>query len=189
MKEPQELIIIDMMFGDANGVIERQEKRGQNALQRADVFPLDMQSPQADYERLGFVFGEHVDECFVAVTFPEGWSKRPTDHSMHTDVLDEHGRKRFGIFYKAAFYDRSAIAYSLNTRYRGAYLDHDYRNGESAWRVVDTATDETLQEWRHKSDDMTAAFKKQDEFRREAERWLDKNYPEWRDPFAYWENQ
>src|SRR6185436_8068032 len=34
--------------------------------------------------------------------------KIATDHSMYTDLVDDKGRVRASIFYKAAFYDRKA---------------------------------------------------------------------------------
>ena len=44
----------------------------------------------------------------MPATLPPGWSRQGSDHAMWAHLLDEHGRQRVGIFYKAAFYDRSA---------------------------------------------------------------------------------
>lgn len=91
------------------GGIEAQEKRGQVEQAKKQTLPQDLK--RAEFEALGFVFGEPLDDLFVNVTFPTGWEKKPTDHSMWTDIVDETGKKRGAIFYKAAFYDRSAHAY------------------------------------------------------------------------------
>ena len=49
------------------------------------------------------------DDLFTDVKLPQGWRIQPTNHSMWSDLLDEAGVKRAAIFYKAAFYDRSAF--------------------------------------------------------------------------------
>lgn len=70
---------------------------------------------------LGFTLGEvdPRDPLFREVTLPPGWSKQATDHSMHSDVVDQHGRARVGVFYKAAFYDRRADCHVIGLH---AYL-------------------------------------------------------------------
>jgi hypothetical protein len=88
------------------GGIEAQEKAGQVAFETSETLPKDC--PKEALEKLGFVFGEEADDIFVKVKFPDGWKKRATGHSMWTDLLDETGKKRGSIFYKAAFYDRKA---------------------------------------------------------------------------------
>ena len=57
---------------------------------------------------MGIVFGKEVDDLFVEVTLPAGWKKEATDHSMWSKLVDDKGRERASIFYKAAFYDRDA---------------------------------------------------------------------------------
>jgi len=68
-------------------------------------------------ECMGFVYGEKIDDLFVAVTPPEGWRMRPTDHGMYTDIIDGQGRLRGSQFYKAAFYDRDAF-FHFKTRFQ-----------------------------------------------------------------------
>jgi hypothetical protein len=68
-------------------------------------------------ERLGFVFGEVIDEKFVEVTAPEGWGLRRTDHGMYSDIVDNLGRVRGSQFFKAAAYDYEAF-YHFSPRYR-----------------------------------------------------------------------
>jgi len=58
---------------------------------------------------MGIVFGEKVDDLFTSVTLPEGWHKEATEHAMWSKLIDDQGRERASIFYKAAFYDRSAF--------------------------------------------------------------------------------
>ena len=62
------------------------------------------------YEQMGItgIVPTPGDDLFFNVVLPEGWEVRETDHSMHSDLFDAEGKRRGGIFYKAAFYDRRA---------------------------------------------------------------------------------
>lgn len=94
--------------------IKTQEKRGQIEQSFAETLPIQGTSTPKEiavFEALGFKFGGKVDDLFIETTFPEGWRKKPTSHDMWTDILDDKGVKRGSIFYKAAFYDRSAEVY------------------------------------------------------------------------------
>lgn len=95
------------------GGIERQEKAGQAALVASTNMPLEMSPSREAFEKEGFVFGDKIDDIFVAATLPPGWTRRGTEHAMWSDIFDEQGRKRVEVFYKAAFYDRRAEAYLL----------------------------------------------------------------------------
>jgi len=97
-------------LGNPAGFIEASEARGQQELLESDVLPVDMSPSREAFERAGFKFGEPVqdDPIFVKATLPTGWSRKGSDHSMWTYIVDEQGRERVSIFYKAAFYDRSA---------------------------------------------------------------------------------
>lgn len=92
--------------------IEDQESRGQAELVNSTSLPTNpgRRGDRAAYEALGFVFGDPIpgDEMFTAMTLPPGWKKQATDHAMWSSVVDELGRERVAVFYKAAFYDRSA---------------------------------------------------------------------------------
>lgn len=108
------------------GGIEASEARGQVQLVESDVLPSEIRDPRGTpkgagrsiLEAWGFVFGDLVegDPLFVAVTLPDGWKKERTDHSMWSHVVDERGRRRCQVFYKAAFYDRKA-ALHVSARY------------------------------------------------------------------------
>lgn len=165
------------------GGIEAQEAAGQRAM-ASSFRTLPKEMDRAIAERFGFVFGEDDDELFVNVTAPEGWAIRPTDHSMHSDIVDGKGRVRGTIFYKAAFYDRRADG-RWTPRYR---VENEYAEGwvAIASRVVDSATGETLfsepvpaeggDEWRRR-----------DVSDRIAIDHLTSRFPDYRDPAAYWD--
>jgi hypothetical protein len=165
------------------GGIEAQEAAGQRQMASSfRTLPKDMD--RAPAEIFGFKFLADADDLFVNVLAPEGWAIRPTDHSMNSDIVDDKGRVRGGIFYKAAFYDRSA-----NGHWRGRYrLENEYGVDYrvTATKAVDTATGETLfsipiptgggTEWeRREIVDKTAAAQ------------LAERFPDFRDVTAYWD--
>ncbi|HEY9395862.1 MAG TPA: hypothetical protein VIP58_17045 [Nocardioides sp.] len=107
----------------AMGGIEAQEAQGQRELVASAVLPFPgWNSSDADFEALGFTFGDKVpgDDLFREATLPPGWTRKGTEHAMHTDVLDERGIARVGVFYKAAFYDRRADMHIINVGGRAA---------------------------------------------------------------------
>lgn len=94
------------------GGIERQEKEGQQTFVAADRLPVKGLGDQEKLKALGFVFGkvlEGKDRIFIEAKLPPGWKKVATDHSMWSDLIDDTGRKRAAIFFKAAFYDYHAF--------------------------------------------------------------------------------
>ncbi len=108
--------------------IEASEKLGQIQLVRSTNMPLELDKEQ--FEKAGFTFGKPIDECFQEATLPQGWTREATSHSMHSDILDERGRRRASVFYKAAFYDRRANAY-LTRRFRVEDHYEDKPGGDS----------------------------------------------------------
>lgn len=138
--------------GDFGNVIENMEAAGQCELVVSDVLPIEMGAfrdssvaARTFYEKLGFVFGEPVegDPLFIHAKLPPGWKKRHTNHAMWSDIIDEKGRKRVGVFYKAAFYDRKAHM-CIEPRYTMRDLswsaDGMTRTEAHGWVVIDTAT-------------------------------------------------
>lgn len=112
-----------MLFGRDPGGIEAMEARGQSELVHSEVLPTDgLKKHKALLERWGFTIGEPVsdDPLFTRATLPSGWKRRKTDHLMWSEILDEQGRVRLRLFYKAAFYDRRAHT-SLEPRYEVEY--------------------------------------------------------------------
>jgi hypothetical protein len=111
-KDPAEQMAIlaeGMITGSASSFIERQERDGQRQLVNSDRLPADC-GDHAPWLALGFTFGDPdpSDPLFMPATLPPGWQRKATDHSMGSIIVDTLGRERVSIFYKAAFYDRSA---------------------------------------------------------------------------------
>ena len=116
------LLHLALSMSSSGRYIEEMEADGQRQLVHSDVLPAE--GPWADHtgwrgprdgvtlESLGFVKGDPVpgDEMFVHATLPPGWAREGSDHAMWSYITDERGVRRVSIFYKAAFYDRSAHA-------------------------------------------------------------------------------
>lgn len=158
------------------GGIEAQEKRGQIEQSFSETLPVRLQEPRSDFEKLGFVFGQE-DGLFVEAKFPDGWRKKPTDHAMWTEIVDEKGRKRGMIFYKAAFYDQRAHAF-LEPRFS---VDDNYAEKDRTVSVVDACGKVDKKILILQNHDTAGVLA-----REEIKAWLDENYPDWKSPLAYW---
>lgn len=163
------------------GGIERQEAEGQRTLVASAMLPKEIHgATREQLTALGFKFGADVDELFVTCELPPGWTKSGTKHAMHSDLLDGQGRKRAGIFYKAAFYERRADM-SMQRRY-GV---ESWRDGSSdkVRRVDVTDCGQVIKEFgevgRTAWDAMAA-------LEAEAKAWLTATHPEWQSPLACW---
>lgn len=165
------------------GGIEAHEAAGQQMLCKSELLPIDLQRvPRKVFEDLGFTFGEPVDSVFVKGTLPPGWQIKPTEHSMWNDLVDEKGRKRGGMFYKAAFYDRSAFM-----RLTGRYSYSAYEEGSSKDVHAVAALDcgkvlHTFGEYKRTGD-----YDLADSLREMAKAWLNEHYPEWQNESSYWD--
>lgn len=182
----------------ASGMIESQEAQGQQSFVNSTTLPTKIMTDKGKeiLESFGVVFGDTVegDPMFQHVTLPDGWTRAGTSHSMHSDVLDSKGRKRIGVFYKAAFYDRSAHM-SLSRRY-STHQDYKRRDEEKIYVAI--VADGYVAEKPHDTkiiyttdpipcpetgDDWDAY----DKTNKDAKEWLDEHYPDWNDPAAYWD--
>ena len=178
-------IALAAMLG-ASGIIEAQEVQGQRELVRSSVLPAEFRH-RAAFERLGFTFGEPVagDSLFVNATLPPGWTRQGSDHAMWSYLLDDKGRRRVSVFYKAAFYDRDARM-SLDQRYKIG-RDYDAPENVSVVRVKDH--DGTVL-WESERVTIPAGEKRwntDDRLEAQAHEWLTANRPAWRDVIAAWD--
>ena len=156
--------------------IERSEKRGQEELVQSQILPTKYNGDKKeDFEKIGIKFGKVCDgdSMFQEVVLPDGWKKVATDHPMWSKLVDDQGRKRAGIFYKAAFYDRDAFM-NIIPRFSTDSYKHDGKNV-----VLDG--DKELVEFRFEG------YEAREQARILGQNWLDKNYPDWKDATAYWD--
>lgn len=169
------------------GGIEASEARGQAQLVRSEVLPKEIRpADRAALEAGGVVFGDPVegDDLFVHAKLPPGWSKVATDHAMWSKLVDDKGRERAGIFYKAAFYDRKAHL-RCTTRYA---IDRAYPKDPcdlAQIRAFVKDSDGTVLFDAGWSTRAPGSFEDPAEVACEA--WLDEHRPGWRDPSKHWD--
>lgn len=165
------------------GGIEAQEAAGQATFCASQILPKDLHHvTREQLEAIGFKFGADHDDIFVNATLPAGWTKKATDHSMWSHLLDAKGRKRARIFYKAAFYDRRASLsmdprYSLSSFQDGADKEHRRvcaMDGETEIHVFGEYESAT-------------GYEECKAMELAAEAWMKEHYPEFRNDFAYWD--
>lgn len=187
-KDDPMMILMDAMIMGTSGAIERQEARGQRELVNSEVLPTKMRPPEfrTAIEEAGGKVLDAVkgDDLFTNVTLPAGWKKESTDHSMWSKLVDEKGRERASIFYKAAFYDRDAFL-NGNTRFG---IGRDYDRKDEGGRELYYVTDGGVRQ----SQEFAGARKSRENgWRSEgaelADAWLTEHYPDWRNPGAYWD--
>ncbi len=175
------------------GGIERQEAKGQQDFVAAETLPTDMgrsgtnPDVKSILESWGFKFLGLVpgDPIFQRVEFPSGWKKEATDHSMWSHLIDEKGRKRGAIFYKAAFYDRSAHL-SLNRRFL-ILCDYDRldKKHEIVMKVMDG--DDVIFSTDVVSEPAERRWEVTDAQTSIAKQWLEERFPDFENPAAYWD--
>jgi hypothetical protein len=197
--------------GSPDGFIEGMEAAGQRELVKSEGARLpvegtindrwsrdDKPSTREILEGWGFKLGEPVegDDIWIHAELPEGWKLLPTDHSMWSEIRDDKGRKRCGLFYKAAFYDRSCHL-TLDRRFGRTTEDVD-KSGDFWGSRIGIVTDCgqeierfgpfenpcTTKEEYYKLKDNERAITRAENATKD---WLNKNYPDWESVTAYWD--
>ncbi|SET51723.1 hypothetical protein [Nonomuraea wenchangensis] len=114
------LLLADAMGpGGPSASIERMEAQGQREIVNSTVLPSRLNyGTEDELTALGFKLGDKVagDPLFRHAELPTGWKREGSDHAMWSYLVDELGRRRVSVFYKAAFYDRDAFL-NVNTVY------------------------------------------------------------------------
>jgi len=198
-KEAMEVLIEAMLTGNGSQAIVNQEARGQQTLVNSEQLPLSALDYKTELEAVGFKFGEPIDEWFVSCQLPDGWTKQAIDHHMWSNLLDhmwsnlldDQERTRASIGYKAAFYDKWT-KFNPITRFsviaRPVNGDYDAPNETTPYEAIVKDGDVIMSRTPgvFPSDDVPW-FKLEGVVYPAAERWLAERYPDWRNPFAYWD--
>jgi hypothetical protein len=195
-KDPMRFLDDVMLVGSSNA-IELQESQGQKSFVESYTLPVEgpfynrePEKNKAILEAFGFkLLGEVPgDPIFQFVEMPAGWKKVPTEHPMWSDVVDDKGRKRLAIFYKAAFYDRSAhyhfcsrftIEHDYKTEDKGVAITH-VKDGE---KIIFSTVPINLPPPGHHQE----FYASRDLATKTATKWLVEHYPDWQNPGAYWD--
>lgn len=168
---PLVFLAASMGEGGLTQAVDETERAGQGQMTRADRLPRAIAGlTREQLQGLGFVFGPQLDDLFDKVIFPPGWSVTRAESALYSRVLDEKGRERGTIMYKAVFYNRDAYV-TFTRRYDVGFAEvegsHDLAYvaqnlGKALPGAPIFATHEP------------------------AEAWLDNLHPAWRDRLAYW---
>lgn len=213
-KDQEKILNLMAAMGKNGEGIYAQERQGQQQLLASEQMPRFLEnnfkkiSAIETYQKLGFTFkdngsGELMsntegDELFIDVILPEGWTKVGSDHDMWSYVHDNLGRKRLSVFYKAAFYDRRADV-RVERRYSASYnvaypegkeykdFPGDARNQLPVCGFVKDCETIIYKTSEVAESDIRKLMKLQDNLYQQAKDWLNKNYPNWEDTFAYWD--
>lgn len=200
----------EWLFGRNPGAIEAQEEDGQRELANAQELPrrLGMGGDATTlYERIGIKVMEGIDPLFIKAQLPNGWKIVPTEHSMWSKLVDNLGRERASIFYKAAFYDRS-VYISFRTRFKIEFVNYSEETMQSfsdtyerinrtpifgkvldGDKVIFETTHDAFSEkydnrihsrWWDKHEKFGKAKMEQ------CVRYLNARYPGWKNIYAYW---
>ena len=176
---------------ESGNAIRKQEADGQRSFTTSDTLPTRMgEDDRKVLEQAGVVFGGQVsgDEMFTYVTLPTGWKKIATSHSMWSDLVDDKGRKRASMFYKAAFYDRSAHL----TTCRRFSTGIDYERSDTGVIVKFVFDGDakvfTTKEYPYTGEPYSDDYWLQDRAATdEVNAWLKEYFPNWEDTSAYWD--
>jgi hypothetical protein len=172
--------------------IEDMEAQGQRELTGQTSKLPTKGSENPAWAKMGVIYGkpDPSDPVFSGAQLPAGWKLKPTEHSMWNHLLDDQGRVRAKMFYKAAFYDRSAHIHP-ETRYhvvRENKVKDDY-DSDQRYVALDSANGMVLFATEYLEYDKTYSpewSQKEQALRKQAETWLKENRPDWQDASAYW---
>lgn len=181
------LPLLEAALRGSSKAIEQMEAQGQKELVQSDVLPVDMSTEaRRVLEYAGLAFGEPVDgdPLFLHAQLPAGWTRQGSKHALHSYLLDEQGRKRASVFYKAAFYDRRAHLAVFRRFEAGLNIDYpDCFPEEPAFGVVMDAKKRELFRTEPVAD---SAWEQRRGMLKVVESWLDTYKPWWKNPGAYW---
>lgn len=194
--DPMEVLLMSAVMG-SSGYIEGQEAAGQREIVNNEVLPTQG-SNDPMIRAFGVKIGKPVagDPLFCEATLPAGWKREGSDHAMWSYIVDEKGRRRVAIFYKAAFYDRDAHMSPC----RRFTVQRDYERIGQKNEVVLTVTDCGATVFASSVADVGVKPENQDarrawylagdetekRLRAECVAWLDEHHPEHKDADTGW---
>ena len=190
-------------FHDASvpGGIERAEAAAAKDMMEKSNLPMDgLIENREVLEKIGFVFGEYLDEVLISVTMPNGWSivrdkDNPYD-ARHMAMLDNFGRKRAHVFLKSTSYDYCGyVQWCYAIQIKKVRLDNSDKvfYTEPSEKVLSLAVSVVQGEKvLFQTDKVTAQrsdiYDALEPLEKLAEAWCRENFPNFLDPFSYWED-
>ena len=188
------------------GHVEASEARGQQHLVNSTQLPAEgtpggpdgyRKTNPDDWAAMGIEFGPVVEgDIFRDAALPDGWKIDATGHSMWSKLLDDKGRKRASIFYKAASYDRSAHIH-LCSRFtiRSVYDEchkwsgqDEVLDGEERVFITPEVSVAKIEELNDRSRPYQEVSKARGAIKSMCEEWLSrKGFHDYKNPALYWD--
>jgi len=135
-------------------------------------------------ERWGMRLLGNANADSLAVEMPDGWLLRPAAQgSLWNLLLDGRGRQRASIFYRSM--GSNATMY-LDSRY--SLFSHYYDPTDHTVRIISAADGQRIfHEFGRVPLHYPGYFSEVERIEQLGREWLDHEFPNWRDPFAYWD--
>ncbi len=189
-----------LALGDAPKALREMETASQTRLVNSEFLPskLEPEGAKEFLEKAGLMFLDEAVGLFRKVVLPPGWKKVPTNHPWLSMLLDAKGREIARVFYKGTYYDESA-ALIIQSRYgtwegEGSFavMSDEFTGASIAATVIDGGTMLGQGEILFMSQPQPSSTDRRERLRtllrakKEAYAWLNENFPDWQNPFAYW---
>lgn len=115
--------------GDVANYIYEMEKAGQSQFVNSDTLPKQCDDKTMHMLAMWGIqtIESETDDLFQTVKLPNGWKRIPTEHDMWSHVIDDQGRVRIEVFYKASSHDRRADMRISDYEFWELQLDKDMR--------------------------------------------------------------
>jgi hypothetical protein len=171
---------------------EAQKAESQACFVKSDLIPLKVSGAQHwELERLGFKLGDAFDDMFMHAQLPVGWVKAPSDHVLHSDLFDELGRKRAGIFYRA---EPNLQCADMTMLYRFQITVYCKSLDGASNEVAITDDGHVVQRFgawcstniRPTREQDQSNKRERDKLSAQAKAWLRKRRPQWHKPLLHW---
>ena len=153
------------------------------------------------YEQMGIRIMSNLDKLFYSVELPEGWKIKETNSPLWNVVLDEKNRERIAVYCSKNQYTGTKTYSELVCRY--SYLVcpfDDYKSDISqdernvmAWYLYFTDCGEKIMKLQTMTAGLGCEFNLGEShlipttLNELGTDFLDKNYPDWRNPLTYWD--
>ena len=178
----------DESFGTIVMLVSNNEQKDNVKTIDGVVMPREMHPSRKDWEDLGFIFSDIPgDNVLCVATLPDGWSIKPTDQPMWSDVVDENGITRGDMFYRASTYDRDAHMklwqrYGIRREIIGEETEIYFGNADEKLFVAGRVTID----FNASKEEIEKQFDTINELIMAAQDFADENYPFWENVHAYW---
>ncbi len=189
--EKDELLIMALI--DGPGAVDRLQKESQEMINRNVILARKMFPSKESWEELGFQFKDIDDDILYEATLPIGWSLKPSDNPMGTEIYDQNGFLRATMSYKSAPYDRRA-SMSLHRKYEICKNHEKCNNGYNLIIYFGNEMEKLFvcekffEGYEATSEQISKNIEITRSYRKLTQQFADRYYPGWEDVNSYWDS-